>query len=406
MPDSETPDLTEWQGKRGRWVTVMGRKRFISVDEMKKPSKHGLNTQTPSMSPEKAKAFEEIYKVSYNNSAQDSTEKPHEQEGKDDQMTPEDQHKPQDDDGEKGIPIYVQTTHDELDEDKDRVGTDAKVGETVKYDLGRRSGKLIKIDGTYALILRSDGLYDTVQANTVYKESDYTFFGLWKDIPNGFRQDMLRKIHASADYANQRWEQLPRQLKEVLTKADGSDYFTHAYDQHHDPSSTDDFKGAKNDKDGGRGGINSQKDPKQEPNWQSAFENKSATNRNPNVPEGISHNIINPQDDKRRDGRLHYDNEEPNNTIRDKPEEEDETAEEAELGCGDNLQSARPAKEKVPFKEDGNENFSAKGDGVVTTGDTGYDNPVYGEDAGFPKKKPTLKSYGIEYGVTSLDDKR
>lgn len=446
MPAIDPKDaLAELNGKKGRWVTVKGRRRFIPAAEFTdKPSAHGLNTNTSVQQDEagiKQKSNPEIYvlKASYNNSSQDSspkkdpkhdgsTEKPPsredspegQDEGRDEHDGDDEAENPMGEDnnraeepkstenrndetsGEKGIPIYVATTHDPMDEDKDRMGTDAKIGEKVKYDLGRREGQLIKIDGIYAVVLRSDGKYDTVEAQTVYKVTDYTRYGLWKDIPTDFRVAMLRKVHVSAEYANKRWIELPRQLKDVLImKADGSDTFSRMYDQHRDPSATNDFEGAKEEKDGGRGGINSQEHAKDEPNWQSAFENKTGEPRNPNVPEGQNSNIINPQDDKRRDGRQHYDNEETNNTIRDNPEEEDSTAEEAEMGCGDELQSAIDSSEENDEKYgDDKPSKVGKDAGTVTTGDTGYDNTVYGDK---PRKKaPVMKSYGITYGVTEI----
>lgn len=432
MPAIDPKDaLQELNGKKGRWVTVMGRRRFIPASEFTdKPSAHGLNTSTAVQQDEagvKTKSNPEIFvqKASYNNSSQDSSPKRDTKHGEDKEYEGRDENDGGDEnerdsedfehseepkstenrednvEGEKGIPIYVATTHDPMDEDKDRMGTDAKIGEKVKYDLGRREGKLIKVDGIYALILRSDGKYDTVEAQTVYKESDYTVYGLWKDIPTDFRVSMLRKVHVSAQYAHKKWIELPKQLKDVLVmKADGSDTFSRAYDQHRDPSSTNDFEGAK---DGGRGGLNSQDDVKDEPNWQSAFENKTEGEpRNPNNFEGVSSNIINPQDDKRRDGRLHYDNEETNNTIRDEVEEEDSTAEEAEMGCGDELQSHIDSSEESEEKfGDTKPSKVGKDGGTVTTGDTGYDNTVYGDKP--TKKKPVVKSsYGITYGVTEI----
>lgn len=452
MPDIDPKDaLQELNGKKGRWVTVMGRRRFIPAGEFTdKPSAHGLNTNTSVQQDEagiKQKSNPEIFiedalisKASYSNSSQDSSpkkdpkhdgsmEKPPSREDRPEGQTEgRDEHNGDDEaenqnaednnraeepkstenrndntSGEKGIPIYVATTHDPMDEDKDRMGTDAKIGEKVKYDLGRREGKLIKIDGIYAVILRDGNQgYDTVEAQTVYKVTDYTRYGLWKDIPTEFRVSMLRKVHVSPEYANKKWIELPRELKEVLImKADGSDTFSRAYDQHRDPSSTNDFEGAK---DGGRWGLNSQTKPKDEPNWQSAFENKTGEKRNPNNFEGVSSNIINPQDDHRRDGRLHYDNEETNNTIRDDVEPEDETAESAEMGCGDELQSAIDSKEEdKEIYGDTKEREYTKDAGTVTTGDTGYDNTVYGDKP--TKKRPVIKSYGMTYGVTELDER-
>lgn len=181
-------------------------------------------------------------------------------------------------------PHYVLTA-DEINTNM----TNARVGERVKYNHGTKEGTLIKIDRSVALILNGNNTYDTVLTKDVNRSDDYTTFGLWKDIPENFRAWMLKKCNAPSDYINKDWNHIPPVLKRVL-KDDSVFEQTGKTENTKDPSNTDDFDGAKN---------------------------KHADAKNPNHRDapGTSGNTINPQDNKRRDGRQFPDNEEQNNTF-------------------------------------------------------------------------------------------
>lgn len=183
------------------------------------------------------------------------------------------------------VPHFVLTA-DEIN----TIQTNARVGERVKYNHGTREGILVKLDRSVALILTPENKYDTVLTKDVHRAEDYTVFGLWKDIPDNFKNWMLTKakVGDTSYYVNKQWEHFPRELKEIL-RDESAFEVTRRNQQSDDPSNTTDFEGAKN---------------------------KYADQTNTNNPSrGINGKLQNPQDNKRRDGRQVADNDEQNNTF-------------------------------------------------------------------------------------------
>jgi len=250
MPDNK-PDEELFGQKNGHWVTAGGRRLFI---------------------PE-GKEFQDAYneafgdsdkkKASYMTASQEPAVK---------QPT-------------SHVPHFVLTA-DEIN----TIQTNARIGERVKYNHGTREGILVKLDRSVALILTPENKYDTVLTKDVHRAEDYTVYGLWKDIPDSYKNWMLQKakVGDTAYYVNKQWEHFPRELKEIL-RDESTFETTRRNQQSDDPSNTTDFEGAKN---------------------------KYADQTNHNNPSrGINGKLQNPQDNKRRDGRQIADNDEQNNTF-------------------------------------------------------------------------------------------
>lgn len=324
MPDKKVDEELFGQ-KQGHWVTAGGRKLFI---------------------PE-GKDFDQAYneafgdsknKASYMTASQESPVK----------------------DPSNHVPHFVLTA-DEIN----TIQTNARVGERVKYNHGTREGILVKLDRSVALILTPENKYDTVLTKDVNRAEDYTVYGLWKDIPDDFKNWMLKKSHImdTGYYVNKKWEHFPRELKEIL-RDESAFETTRRNLQSDDPSNTDDFEGAKN-------------------------KHADAINTN-NPSRGVNGKLVNPQDNKRRDGRQIVDNEEQNNTFSAGEEHPESTYSNITGGSnskedyGDNLEDWRAAKPK-PSKDVKQDIDSKKKVDAGETAVAGETNPLYNN----PKKIKT-----------------
>ncbi len=374
---SVEPDEELFEGEKGHWVTVRGQRKFIPEGK-KLEDVMGIKT-----------------KASYMTTGQEDPVKIPSHE----------------------VPHYVLTA----DEIKDPA-TDLRVGDKVKYDFGTKSGVLVKSEGIISQIsTNSNFRIDHVLTKDIHKESDYTVYGLWQDIPTKFKNWMLKQARAPQDYANKDWSHVPPELRKLLQKESlfirykGTDDFedsqalinTARNEQQSNPTMINGYDGAKETKEKAADEVN-------ENNW----------------TRGTDGKLINPQKDKRRDGRQVYDNEENNNTIRDEPEKEPwsvnitggSTAKKPEqygTELGDWRNATRPQDfadydvkwDTMPKKkgqtsnkiDSGTDAYSGEGKPLSEEpGFVGFENPSAhatnkGREVGIPTTPLENTSYGVKY---------
>ncbi|MDE1767219.1 MAG: hypothetical protein KGI27_13255 [Thaumarchaeota archaeon] len=254
------PDSELFEGSKGHWITVRGQAKFIP--EGKKPEE-----------------VIDAKKASYMTSSQEAPTK-----------IPS-----------KEVPHYVLTADEIRQPD-----TDLRVGDRVKYHFGTKSGVLVRSEGIISQVSSNENFrIEHILTKDIRKESDYTAYGLWQDIPITFKNWMLKKVKAPQDYANKDWRTVPPELRKLLANSElfvtkGTDDFqdsealisTARNEQHSNPTMIAPYDGAKETKQKAA-------DEKNENNW----------------TRGTDGKLINPAEDKRRDGRQVYDNEEQNNTF-------------------------------------------------------------------------------------------
>lgn len=185
-------------------------------------------------------------------------------------------------------------------------GFNARVGEEVRYDSGMKKGILITVDRSFAKILKEDRSgYDYKHVSDVHKSEDYTKFGLWDNIPDDFRAWMLKTAGIPETYLHREWDKIPSVVKSLLKDTGNSSVFeeTARTESQSNPSKINPYDGAG--------------ETIQEKRYDVPEKKKHADAKNPEHAKfpGLSGNIENPNNNKRRDGRQVVDNEEQNNTF-------------------------------------------------------------------------------------------
>ena len=97
-----------------------------------------------------------------------------------------------------------------------------KVGDEIHYFVNGQEnhGVVAKMSATYVTIFKEDGKFYQVPLDDTFFVKDILVNKTWDDMSMEERTEQLQKIKAySPRYLSKSWEQLPKELQEVLQKA-------------------------------------------------------------------------------------------------------------------------------------------------------------------------------------------
>jgi hypothetical protein len=99
------------------------------------------------------------------------------------------------------------------------------IGDHINYfDNGKQdNGIVTKMSSSFITIVKEDGIVHDVHINDTFFVSDILLNKTWNDMDMEEKTEQLMKVHAySPRYLSKTWEQLPRELKDVM-KEDGGE---------------------------------------------------------------------------------------------------------------------------------------------------------------------------------------
>jgi len=100
-----------------------------------------------------------------------------------------------------------------------------KVGDEIHYFVNGQEnhGVVAKMSATYVTIFKEDGKFYQVPLDDTFFVKDILVNKTWDDMSMEERTEQLQLIKAySPRYLSKSWEQLPKELQEVLQKATGA----------------------------------------------------------------------------------------------------------------------------------------------------------------------------------------
>jgi len=100
-----------------------------------------------------------------------------------------------------------------------------KVGDDIHYYQNGIEGRgiVVKMSNEYVMVAKEDGDFEDIHINDTFFIKDIVLNKTWDNMDSGERMEMLMKAHApSARFVTKDWYNLPRELREVLTKFTGS----------------------------------------------------------------------------------------------------------------------------------------------------------------------------------------
>jgi len=100
-----------------------------------------------------------------------------------------------------------------------------KVGDDIHYYQNGIEGRgiVVKMSNEYVMVAKEDGDFEDIHINDTFFVKDIVLNKTWDNMDSGERMEMLVKAHApSARFVTKDWYNLPRELREVLTKFTGS----------------------------------------------------------------------------------------------------------------------------------------------------------------------------------------
>ena len=96
-------------------------------------------------------------------------------------------------------------------------------GDNINYFVNgvEDNGMVIKMNGSYLTILKSNGQHTIIHINDTFFVKDIITNKSWNDMNMEERSEQLQKAHAySPRFLSKTWEQLPRELREIIKKKD------------------------------------------------------------------------------------------------------------------------------------------------------------------------------------------
>ena len=100
--------------------------------------------------------------------------------------------------------------------------THTKVGDSIHYYINGKEGRgtVVKMNSAYVSVLKESGSSDELHINDTFFIKDILANKTWNDMSLEERTNELQKAHAySPMFLSKTWEDLPRELKDVLTKS-------------------------------------------------------------------------------------------------------------------------------------------------------------------------------------------
>ena len=98
-----------------------------------------------------------------------------------------------------------------------------KVGDDIHYYQNGIEGRgiVVKMSNEYVMIAKEDGDFEDIHINDTFFVKDIVVNKTWDMMNSGERGEVLTKAHApSTRFVTKSWYELPRELREVLTKSD------------------------------------------------------------------------------------------------------------------------------------------------------------------------------------------
>lgn len=101
--------------------------------------------------------------------------------------------------------------------------THTKVGDNIHYYINGNEGRgvIVKMNNAYLSVLKDSGSIDEIHINDTFFVKDILTNKTWNDMTMEEKTIELQKAHAfSPRFLSKTWEELPRELKDVLSKSD------------------------------------------------------------------------------------------------------------------------------------------------------------------------------------------
>ena len=96
-----------------------------------------------------------------------------------------------------------------------------KVGDDIHFYVNgvENRGIVVKMGGTYVSVFKEDGNVHDIPINETFFVKDILVNKTWDDMSDEERVDMLQKVRAySPRFVQKNWDDLPRELKTVLSE--------------------------------------------------------------------------------------------------------------------------------------------------------------------------------------------
>ena len=96
-----------------------------------------------------------------------------------------------------------------------------RVGDDIHYYQNGVEGRgiVVKMSNEYVMVAKEDGNFEDIHINDTFFVKDIVVNKTWDMMDSGERTDVLTKAHApSTRFITKDWHDLPRELREVLTK--------------------------------------------------------------------------------------------------------------------------------------------------------------------------------------------
>jgi len=104
--------------------------------------------------------------------------------------------------------------------------THTRVGDSIHYYINGKEGRgtVVKMNSAYVSVLKESGNIDEIHINDTFFIKDIITNKSWNDMDFEERTEQLQKAHAySPRFLYKTWEQLPKELKAVLSKTNIED---------------------------------------------------------------------------------------------------------------------------------------------------------------------------------------
>ena len=101
--------------------------------------------------------------------------------------------------------------------------THTRVGDSIHYYINGQEGRgtVVKMNNAYVSVLKEGGNIDEIHINDTFFIKDIITNKSWNDMSYEERTEELQKAHAfSPRFLSKTWEELPKELKDVLSKSD------------------------------------------------------------------------------------------------------------------------------------------------------------------------------------------
>ena len=99
--------------------------------------------------------------------------------------------------------------------------THTKVGDDIHFYVNGKEdrGIVVKMGSSYIQVFKEDGNIADIHINDTFFVKDIIINKVWDNMSDGEKYEALNKIHApSPRFISKKWEQLPKEIKDLLTK--------------------------------------------------------------------------------------------------------------------------------------------------------------------------------------------